>query len=103
MARMMTLEEVFADMERTGLDRPLRRTRIPEGRAVPGVEYGAHVSGPRWSGYYVRTAHCPQWAIARETPASDELEGDDRDILLALDDELESLQLAHDERVAGAR
>ena len=80
---------------------PILDTRIPEGRTVPGVECGAHISGPGWSGYYVRTGTCPQWGIARLTPADDELAGDDHDILLALDDELESLHLAHCERVAG--
>lgn len=71
-------------------DTPILDTRIPEGRTIPGVEYGAHISGPGWSGRYVRTGTCPQWGIAL-TPASDELAGDDRDILLALDDELEAI------------
>ena len=82
-------------------DTPILSTRIPEGRTVAGIEYGAHVSAPGWSGYYVRTGTVPQWGIARLTPADDELAGDDHDILLALDDELESLHLAHCERVAG--
>ena len=77
----------------TNWETPILETRIPEGRAVPGLEYGAHYQPPdrRWSGYYVRTAYCPQWGIARETPASDELAGGDRAILLALDEELQAL------------
>ena len=92
MTRLMTLEEVFADMERTGLDRPLLRTRIPEGRAVPGIEYGAHVSGAGWSGYYVRVGTV--WGVARETPASDELAGDDPEIVRELSEELDALEEA---------
>ena len=74
----------------TDRETPILETRIPEGRAVPGVEYGAHYQAPdrSWSGYYVRTRTCPRWGIARETPASDELAGDDHDILQALEDEL---------------
>ena len=69
-------------------DSRVLETRIPEGRAVEGLDYGRHVTTPRWTGYYVRPSGCSRWGIARETPASDELEGDDRDVLLALEDEL---------------
>lgn len=50
---------------------------IPEGRTVAGLEYGAHLSGDGWSGYYVRPVGCQTWGYARQTPASDECYEDD--------------------------
>ena len=63
-------------------------TRIPEGRSVAGLTYGAHVSGQGWSGYYVEISGV--WGVARQTPADDELEDDDRAICEAIADELRS-------------
>ena len=77
-------------------------TRIPEGRAVPGIEYGAHYSDParRWLGYYVRAGNSPQWGIARLTPASDELEESDAATVRAIAEELERVNLDQVQRLA---
>jgi len=56
-------------------------TRIPEHGTVAGLEYGAHVSRPGWSGYHVRPEGTDEWVIARMTPADDELVGDDAEIV----------------------
>lgn len=66
-------------------------TRIPEHRRVAGLEYGRHVSTPGWSGYYVKLPEQPVWAVARLTPAEDELAGDDAAILAAIREELDAL------------
>lgn len=67
-------------------------TRIPEQRKVQGLIYGAHIGRPMegWSGYYVRLIGSDKWAVARLTPASDELPGDgtDEDIVNAIKEEL---------------
>ncbi|MCG5527349.1 MULTISPECIES: hypothetical protein [Halorhodospira] len=72
------------------------QTRIPEHRTVAGLTYGAHVSGPGWSGYWVTSGTVPAWGIARQTPASDELpgDGDDRDVRDAIVEELERCHTA---------
>lgn len=64
-------------------------TRLPESRHVEGLEYGRHVSGNGWSGYFVRPAdsYLPM-KMARLTPAGDELEGDDDEIVAAIEAEL---------------
>ncbi|MQM38461.1 hypothetical protein KBTX_02472 [wastewater metagenome] len=67
-------------------------TRIPEYSTVQGLDYGRHVSSLGWSGYYVRPAGSGlPMAVARLTPASDELEGDDAAIVAAIREELEAL------------
>lgn len=79
----------------THTDAPIISTRIPEQRSVRGLQYGAHVSKIGWSGYYVRPVrrHGGKWAIARLTPASDELPGtgSDRAIVAAIRDEFAAL------------
>ncbi len=58
------------------LTAPILTTRIPEGRTVPLLEYGAHYShaSGAWEGYHVRPAGSVlPFGIARMTPASDEL------------------------------
>ena len=77
-------------------DHTILTTRIPEGRTVEGLEYGAHYSAPdrSWSGYYVRAGTCPQWGIARLTPASDELEDTDAATVRAIAEELEGIHAA---------
>lgn len=78
---------------------PIIRTRIPEDRGVYGLVFGAHVSRPGRSGYYVRLddpRHSDgPWVIALETPAMDELPGDgrDADIVQAVRDEIAELGL----------
>lgn len=62
-------------------------TRIPEHR-VEGLEYGAHVTGRGWSGYYVRPVGDERWGVARETPASDETYESDNEIVAAIRTEL---------------
>lgn len=69
-------------------DTPVLRTRVPERGVVAGLEYGAHVMCIGWSGYYVRPEGSSRWGIARMTPASDELEGSDDDIVAAIAREL---------------
>jgi len=81
-------------------DTPIIDTRIPEHRSVPGLQYGAHVSRPGWTGYYVN-ATGSRWVIARQTPADDELVGDDWAILGAIIREVEALETTA-ERVARA-
>jgi len=71
-------------------DTPILDTRIPEHRSVPGLQYGAHVSRPGWTGYYVN-ATGSRWVIARQTPADNELVGDDWAILGAIIREVEAL------------
>lgn len=74
---------------------PVLSTRIPEGRGVRGLQYGAHVSLPGSTGYYVRPArgHGGKWAVARQTPADDELPGtgSDRAIMYAIRAEFAAL------------
>lgn len=83
-------------------DTPILNVRIPEGRTLDGIDYGAHVSKPGWTGYYVRPAGSALPAmIARQTPAADELVGDDTEIAEAIESEiLERSTTA--ERVAAA-
>jgi len=66
-------------------------TRIPEGHAVAGLEYGAFVSLGARSGYYVQAPGADRWGIAQQTPASDELPGSgaDTEIVAAIRAELE--------------
>jgi hypothetical protein len=60
------------------INAPILATRIPEGRAVEGLEYGAHYSSRGWTGYHVRpTGSGLPFGVARQTPASDELEESD--------------------------
>lgn len=59
-------------------------TRIPEGRRVRGLEYGAFATFPSWTGYNVRLAAGGPWAVARETPADDELHETDEEIVEAI-------------------
>ena len=54
-------------------------TRIPEGRTVEGLEYGAHVTRVGWSGKYVRPEGGRRWGVARLSPASDELPDPEED------------------------
>lgn len=79
-------------------DVPVLGTRIPESRTVKGLKYGAKVSARvnGWHGYYVCLDK--KWAIAKLTPASDELPGtgSDRAILNAIRKELEDLYGKHD-------
>lgn len=74
---------------------PVLSCRIPEGRTVRGLEYGAHVSFVGGTGYYVRPrkGHGGKWAIAQQTPASDELPGtgSDRAVMYEIRSEWESL------------
>lgn len=68
---------------------PILTTRIPEGRAVPGLEYGAHVSRQGWTGYHVRPAGSGlPFGIARQTPAADELPENDEAIVGEIGTEL---------------
>jgi len=69
---------------------PVAQTRIPQGRRVRGLTYGAFTSRNMsgWEGYYV--APLPgRWLISRTTPAADELVGTDAEILAALRSELD--------------
>ena len=69
-------------------------TRIPEHHPVNGLEYGRHVSTPRWTGYYVRPAGSAlPMMVARMDPTIDELD------LAELEDEMNTLA-ADAERVA---
>jgi len=72
-------------------DAVMLETRIPESYRVPGLEYGAHVSGNGWSGYYVRPVdrYSDKWGVARLTPASDECYDTDEEIVGAIETELE--------------
>ncbi len=72
----------------TRLEATRLETRIPEGRKVPGLEYGAHVSGEGWSGYYVRPVGSARWGVARQTPASNEVYDTDAEIVEAIGDEM---------------
>lgn len=69
-------------------DAPILQTRIPQSRAVSGLQYGAHVTQPGWDGYYIRPLGCGRWGVARQTPAADELELDDEAIVGAIRAEL---------------
>lgn len=73
------------------------KTRIPEGHRVPGLEYGAHFSWVGWTGYHVRPEGTADWVIAQQTPAANELVGDDAAVLAAIEDEVASVE---DEDVA---
>lgn len=56
-------------------------TGIPE-RTVAGPEYGRRIAMSAWSGYYIRPAGSGlPFAVARLTPADDELDGDDAAIV----------------------
>ena len=57
-------------------DAVILTTRVPEGPAVPGLEYGALIARQGGAWRYVRPEGGPTWGLARETPASDELPGD---------------------------
>ena len=77
-------------------------TRIPEGRHVDGLDYGARVTRDGWSGCYVRPADCSlPYAVARLTPADNELPGDDTAVVDAVEAELYRLATTA-ERVAAA-
>lgn len=78
----MTQDTLYADVA---------ETRIPEGRRVGGLEYGAHVSQEGWAGYYVRPQQSTRWLVARTTQASDELLASDRAIVRAIRDEIRSM------------
>jgi len=56
-------------------DATILETRIPEGRRVAGLHYGAHVSRSGSAGYYVRLEGdaTERWGVAWLTPARDEL------------------------------
>lgn len=69
-------------------DTPILRTRIPAWGRVEGLEYGAHVQRPGWDGYYVRPAKTERWAIARLSPADDEVYDTDAEIVDAIRAEL---------------
>ncbi len=84
-------------------DTPVLATRFPRG-PLPGIEYGAHVSRPSWSGFYVRPAGALIWGITRRlTPALNELAGDDWEVAQALDAELEVLSRERDQGQGIAR
>jgi len=75
---------------------PTIQSRIPEHRAVDGLEYGAHVSRPGLSGYHVRLIAADSdapWVIALQTPDDDALPGDgcDMDIIEGIREEVEAL------------
>ena len=65
-------------------------TRIPEGRKVDGLDYGAIETAPEGSRYWVRPSGWTEWVSAALTPSIDELAGDgtDEDIVDALVEEL---------------
>jgi len=63
-------------------------TRIPEGPAVPGLEYGALIARNGGAWRYVRPEGWRTWGLCRETPASDEVEASDAAILEAVRAEL---------------
>ena len=75
---------------------PLLRTHIPERHRVDGLQYGAHVSGSGWTGYYVWLNDDGPRGIARLTPADDELPEPDEDetqdeaIVRAISEELDA-------------
>ena len=70
-------------------------TRIPE-HHVDGLEYGRHVTTPRWTGYYVRPAGSAlPFMVARMDPTVDYLD------LMDLEHEMSTLA-ADAERVAAA-
>jgi hypothetical protein len=77
-------------------------TRIPAHRTIEGLEYGRHVVTPGWSGYYVRPADSALlMAVARMTPADNELVGDDAETVEAIEAELDTLTTTA-EKVAAA-
>jgi hypothetical protein len=59
--------------------------KIPSGRAVIGLAYGAHESTPKYSGFYVYVKIGPEvngpLIFAQETPDASELAGVDEDIV----------------------
>jgi len=60
-------------------------TRIPE-HYVEGLDYGRHVTTPRWTGYYVRPAGSAlPFMVARIDPTMDYLDLED------LEDEIATL------------
>lgn len=63
------------------------QTRIPEGREIPGLTYGSHVSAPGRSGYHVQIDGS-EWGVAWLTPSQDELAGSDEEIVEAISAEL---------------
>ena len=70
-------------------------TRIPE-RHVDGLEYGRHVSTPRWTGYYVRPeGSALPMMVARLDPTADDPD------LAELEDEI-ATRSTEAERVAAA-
>lgn len=75
-------------------DEIVLHTRIPEQRAVEGLEYGARISKSGWTGYYVRPAGAVVWGIARQTPAADELLDSDQATLDAIREELDEAEAA---------
>lgn len=77
-------------------------TRIPEGRVVEGLIYGAHVSRSSQgrSGYYVTTPLAPRWGVAWLTPERDVVSQEDEDIV---DDIAGELGEVTDEQVRGLR
>ena len=71
-------------------------TRIPERHPVNDLEYGHHVSTPRWTGYYVRPAGSAlPFMVARMDPTVDDFD------LAELEGEMNTLA-AEAERVAAA-
>ena len=71
-------------------------TRIPEHHPVNDLEYGRHVSTPRWTGYYVRpVGSALPFMVARMDPTVDELD------LADLADEI-AARATEAERVAAA-
>lgn len=72
----------------TSPDAVMLDTRIPETHQVEGLEYGRHLSGTGWSGYYVRPEGVEHWGIARQTPASDEIHDSDAEIVEAIREEI---------------
>ena len=65
-------------------------TRIPEGRAIEGLEYGAHFARQGWTGYHVRPAGSGlSFDIARQAPAADGLEESDAATVEAIRAEVE--------------
>lgn len=70
----------MAGQNRIDSDAVMLTTRIPEGRKVRGLRYGACLTGigGQGDGYYV-TLDGEAWGVARLTPADDELPDADED------------------------
>jgi len=77
-------------------DAPVLDTRIPDHHAVDGLDYGRHVTTPRWTGYYIRpTGSALPFMVARLDPTADDPD------LTELEDEI-AARATEAERVAAA-